>query len=81
MGTKYPTPFLDFFWSKNREREKGEERASKCFSLRSSEFHWLEFVESRTKIHLHDESYAWVPETKDSTEDSSEEFEKSRFRV
>ena len=32
------------------------------------------FVEPRNKVHLCEESYAWVPETKDFVEDSSEEF-------
>ena len=34
------------------------------------------FVGLRTKVHLLDESYVWVPKTKDFSEDSSEEFER-----
>ena len=47
------------------------------FSLRFTEFHRSEFVGPRTKIHLLDEGYAWVPKTWDFAEDLSEEFGKS----
>ena len=30
------------------------------------------------KVHLLDEGYAWVPKTRDFTEDSSKEFGKSK---
>ena len=38
----------------------------------------LVFVEPRTKDHLLDKGYAWVLKTRDFSEDSSEEFGKSR---
>ena len=64
-----------FFWFRNRQREKGEERASKCFSLRSSEFRRSEFVEPRVKVHLLDMGYAWVQKKKrDFTKDPKEEI-------
>ena len=48
------------------------------FSLRSTEFRLSEFVRPRTKVHLLDESYAWILKLLDFTEDSSEEFGKSK---
>ena len=48
------------------------------FSLQSTEIGWSEFVGPRTKVHLLDEGYAWVPKTQDFTEDSSGEFWKSK---
>ena len=44
------------------------------FFLRSLEFRLLEFVESRVKVHLLDESYAWVPKRRGFTEDPRNEF-------
>ena len=35
------------------------------------------FIGLRTKVHLRDESYAWVLKTKDFAEDSREEFGRS----
>ena len=58
----------------NRERR---ERSSN-FSLRSTEIGGSVFVEPRTKDHLLNKGYAWVPKTQDVDEDSSEEFRKSR---
>ena len=56
--------------------EKGERDSN--FFLRSTEIDWSEFVGSRTKVHLLDKGYAWVPKTWDFTEDSSKEFGKSK---
>ena len=36
------------------------------------------FIQPRTKDHLSEKGYAWVPKTRDFAEDSSEEFGKSR---
>ena len=47
-------------------------------SLKSIEFRRLEFVRQRTKVHLLDDGYVWVPKTRDFVEDSSEEFGKSK---
>ena len=47
-------------------------------SLRSMEFLESEFVRPRTKVHLLDEGYVWVPKTQDFAEDSSKEFGKSK---
>ena len=38
----------------------------------------LEFVGPRTKVHLLDEGYVWVPKTMDFAKDLSEEFENSK---
>ena len=46
----------------------------KAFFRRSTEFRWPEFVELRTKVHLLDEGYAWVPKTKDFTKDPRKEI-------
>ena len=51
------------------------------FSLRSTEFRWSKFVGTRTKVHLLDEGYVWVPKTRDFVEDSSKEFGKSKVSV
>ena len=59
-----------------REGEKREMK-NQNFSLRSTEFRRLEFVEPRTKVHLLDKGYVWVPETQDFADDSSKEFGKS----
>ena len=48
-------------------REKKERNSS--FSLRSTEIGWSESVESRFKVHLLDEGYAWVPTTRSFIED------------
>ena len=42
------------------------------------EFGPSEFVGPRTKVHLLDEGYTWVPKTRDFAEDSREEFRKSK---
>ena len=36
------------------------------------------FVGPKTKVHLLDEGYAWVPKTRDFVEDSRYEFGKSK---
>ena len=43
------------------------------------EFYRSEFVGLRTKVHLLDEGYMWVPKTRDFVEDSSKEFRKSKI--
>ena len=65
---------------KTRRLKEGEKRKIKNqnFSLRSTEFRWSEFIGPRTKVHLLDEGYMWVPKTRDFTEDSSGEFGKSK---
>ena len=57
--------------------EEGKKRA-KSFLLRSTEFRRSKFVRLRTKVHRIDEGYAWIPKTKDFTEDPSEELGKSK---
>ena len=42
------------------------------------EIGWSEFVGPRTKAHLIDEGYAWVPKTRDFTKDLNNEFQKSK---
>ena len=59
-----------------QRRRESRERSSN-FSLRSMELGCSIFVGLRTKVHLHDESYAWVRETKDFAEDSSKELRRS----
>ena len=56
------------------ERER-ERKKNSNFSLQSTEFHRSEFVGPRTKVHLLDEGYTWVPKF---AEDSNEEFGKSQ---
>ena len=60
------------------EGEKGRENKTQNFSLRSTEFRQLEFIVLRTKVHLLDEGYVWVPKTWDFAEGSIEEFGKSK---
>ena len=57
---------------------KRERKDSSSFSLRSTEFHPYEFVELRMEVHLLNESYTWVPKSRDFVKDSSEEFRKSK---
>ena len=59
-----------------RERERRKIKINQNLSLRSTEFRRSEFVGPRTKVHLLDEGYVWVPKTRDLAEDSSEEFGK-----
>ena len=61
---------------KREKRERGERSSN--FSLRSTEIDGSVFVGPRTKDHLLNKGYAWVPKTRDFTKDSSEEFRKSR---
>ena len=60
------------------ERRREREGESSNFSLRSMEIRWSEFVGPRTKVHLLNEGYVWVPKAQDYSEDSSEEFGKSK---
>ena len=64
-------------------RERGREKKNPNFSLQSmefrrTEFHRSDFVGPRTKVHLLDEGYAWVPKSWDFAEDSSKELGKSK---
>ena len=61
---------------KREKRERGERNSN--FSLRSMEIGGSVFVGPRTKDHLPDKGYTWVPKTRDFAEDSSEQFGKSR---
>ena len=67
--------FLSFWFELEKEGEKKKEKekiqTSLFDDLRSS-------VGSRTKVHLLDEGYAWVPKTRDLAKDSSEEVGKSK---
>ena len=58
-----------------REERKEKETPT---SLKNTETGWLEFVRQRTKVHLLDEGYAWVPKTRDFAEDSNKGFGKSK---
>ena len=64
---------------KKEKREKRErvERNSN-FSLRSTEIGGSIFVWPRTKDHLLDKGYAWVPKTRNFFKDLSKYFGKSR---
>ena len=42
------------------------------------EIGWSKFIGLRTKVHLLDESYGWVPKSRDFVEDLSKEFGKSK---
>ena len=65
-----------FFWTvrereeERRERKRGERGSN--FSLRSMEIGWSEFVGLRTKVHILDEGYTWVPKRRDFTKDLKE---------
>ena len=67
---------LFLFYMRGEERER--EGESSNFSLRSMEIRWSEFVGPRTKVHLLNEGYVWVPKARDYSKDSSEEFGKSK---
>ena len=41
--------------------QEGEKERVQDFFLRSSEFHWSEFIRLRTKVHRLGEGYACVP--------------------
>ena len=64
------------FWLSLQERGKRERKLEKIktFSLRSMGFHQSEFVEPTVKVHLLDESHAYIPKRKDFTEDPKEEI-------
>ena len=67
---------LDGSYGGREKRERGERSSN--FSLRYMEIGGLVFVKPRTKDHLLNNGYAWVPKTRDFAEDSSEEFVKLR---
>ena len=54
--------------------KEGRKRASKLSFNDSTEFRRSEFVETRVKVHLLDEGYAYVPKMRDFTEDPREEI-------
>ena len=64
--------------SHERERERKKKKKNLNFSLRSTEFLRSKFIGPITKVHILDEGYAWVPKTRDFTEDSSKEFGESK---
>ena len=64
------TTHFDFLVLREGERR---EREHLSFSLRSSEFLQLEFIELRVKVHLLDEGYVYIPKERDFTEDQKEE--------
>ena len=49
------------------------------FFFRFTKIGPLEFVGQRTKVYLRDEGYAWVPETRDFTEDSGKSSKNPNF--
>ena len=57
-------------WARREERK----RRAKGFFPRSSDFHRLEFVEPRVKVHLLGEGYVYVPKKRDFSKDQREEF-------
>ena len=61
-----------------REGERKKKKRNSNFSLRSTKFRSFEFIGPRTKVHLLDEDYMWVPKTRDFYGDASKEFEKSK---
>ena len=63
--------------SRVREGEKREMK-NQNFSLRSTEFRRSEFIGPRTKVHLLDGGYMWVPKARNFVKDSSKEFGKSK---
>ena len=72
---------LIFWWGKKKKKyereQRGRERKKEnipTFFLRSLEFCCSEFIESRVKVHLLDEGYAWVPKRRGFTEDPREEI-------
>ena len=60
----------------NEREKKGEEVSFQNLSLQSTEIGWTKFVGPRTKVHLLDEGYVWVPKTLDFAKDLSKEFGK-----
>ena len=44
------------------------------FLIRSTKFHWSEFVKPRVKFYLLDKGYAYVPKSKDFIEDPKMEI-------
>ena len=55
-------------------REKERRKRAPSFSLRSTELHWSDFVDLRTKVHRIDEGYVWVPRTRDFFKDPRKEI-------
>ena len=56
-----------------RESERREKKASKLLSL-ILEFRRSKFIESRVKVHILDEGYAYIPKRRDFIEDPNEEI-------
>ena len=67
-----------FLLERERETKKGRGEGFQNFSLRSTEFLRSKFVEPRMKVHVLNKGYSWVPKTRDFSEDSSNEFRKSK---
>ena len=71
---------MSLFLLFGRREQEGEKERVQDFFLQSSEFRWSEFVETRVKVHLLNEDYAYVPKNKDFAEDPKEEiWGKSKF--
>ena len=59
-------------WPYRGKNDRKERTPS--FSLRSTEFRQLEFIEPRVKVQLLNEVYAWVPKMREFTENPKEEI-------
>ena len=57
-------------WDERKVKEEREDLPS----LRSTEIGCFGFVGPRFKVHLRDDGYAWIRETRDFAEDPSEGF-------
>jgi hypothetical protein len=57
-------------WSGRVRRERERKVRFQFFFRRFREFRLSEFVDSKGKVHLRDEGYAYVPKRADFTEDS-----------
>ena len=68
-----------FYGQYVRERKRWEKESSQDFSLRPMEFRWSEFIKPRTKVHLLNEGYMWIPKRRDLTEDPKEEVSRNRI--
>ena len=64
---------FSYLFDHGREKEERNEEIQN-FLLRSTEFRRSEFVEPRVKVYPLDEGYAYVPKSKDFTEDPKVEI-------
>ena len=62
----------------SREREEKRKRGEPSLLPRSTKFRRSVFVGPRTKVHLIDEEYAWIPEKRDLIEDQRGEISGNR---